>query len=265
MSGLAWWLIAFNLIRYLAVAGGVHLLTQRDMEPLLEARRLGKRASLRQARRDLLTGLMSSVIFALLGPFVDWLDAHGLVVKTSAAWVRSPAWSVISLVLMLLVQDAWFYWSHRLMHTKLLFKRVHLTHHRSADPTALSAFSFSPAEALIQAMPCVLVVVLVPAATWVTVVFLMLTFLMSVIGHMGVELMPAWLVQSGFGRVINTTTHHHMHHRSAQHNFGLYLRFWDRAFGTEHPEYEATVARTTAPERSPASGRSALELQTELR
>ena len=28
------------------------------------------------------------------------------------------------------LHDAWFYWTHRLLHCKLLYTRVHAIHHR---------------------------------------------------------------------------------------------------------------------------------------
>jgi sterol desaturase/sphingolipid hydroxylase (fatty acid hydroxylase superfamily) len=188
-----------------------------------------------------------------------WAEAHGFVVTVDAAFVHTPAWHVASLLIMLAVQDFFFYWAHRAMHTRLLFTRVHALHHRSSDPTALSAFSFTPYEAVIQAFPCILVYVLVPSEAWVKIVFLTMTFVMAVVGHVGFELFPAWLVKSAFGRVVNTTTHHHMHHHSAKHNFGLYVRLWDRLFGTEHPQYELAMLTNAEPPYLQAK----LELKTE--
>ena len=39
----------------------------------------------------------------------------------------------------------------------------------------------------------------------------------------------------------NTTTHHDLHHQTGRYNFGLYFTWWDRACGTEHPQYRARL------------------------
>ena len=46
------------------------------------------------------------------------------------------------------------------------------------------------------------------------------------------------------GRFLNTPTHHAMHHEKVGANFGLYFNYWDRWFGTNHPEYERRFAAT---------------------
>ena len=34
------------------------------------------------------------------------------------------------------LHDAWFYWTHRLLHHPWLLRRVHYVHHQSTVPTA---------------------------------------------------------------------------------------------------------------------------------
>jgi hypothetical protein len=72
-------------------------------------------------------------------------------------------------------------------------------------------------------------------------------------GHAGYEVAPfiptleaaASLACLGWRRpagALNTVRHHDMHHRHPKSHFSLYFTIWDRACGTEHPQYRAAVA-----------------------
>lgn len=62
----------------------------------------------------------------------------------------------------------------------------------------------------------------------------------NVIGHAGVEIFPRGFVHGPFHALSTTTTHHALHHRRSDVNYGLYFPWWDRFMRTEHPAYEAT-------------------------
>jgi sterol desaturase/sphingolipid hydroxylase (fatty acid hydroxylase superfamily) len=63
--------------------------------------------------------------------------------------------------------------------------------------------------------------------------------LRNVLGHLGIELFPRGFTKSRFWRWSTTTTHHGLHHRRVDSNYGLYFTFWDRLMGTTDPHYEA--------------------------
>jgi sterol desaturase/sphingolipid hydroxylase (fatty acid hydroxylase superfamily) len=50
------------------------------------------------------------------------------------------------LFLMYLIVDVWFYWTHRLIHTPLLYKLIHKLHHRFKAPTAVASMYANPIE-----------------------------------------------------------------------------------------------------------------------
>jgi sterol desaturase/sphingolipid hydroxylase (fatty acid hydroxylase superfamily) len=52
-------------------------------------------------------------------------------------------------------------------------------------------------------------------------------------------------MRCGAGRVLNSVTHHGLHHEKFRANFGLYFNVWDRLMGTNHPEYEGRFERAT--------------------
>jgi len=56
----------------------------------------------------------------------------------------------------------------------------------------------------------------------------------AIINHAGVEIYPRNSFFKGFKKHVIGATHHDIHHRHAQKNFGLYFTFWDRWMNTEY-------------------------------
>src|SRR4051794_15831048 len=83
-----------------------------------------------------------AVVFAALG---GWTRLYGRV--SDYGWV----WFVLSIGVMVVMHDTYFYWTHRLMHHRRLFKLFHRTHHLSTSPTPWAAYAFGPLEAFVQA------------------------------------------------------------------------------------------------------------------
>ncbi|HEX3345870.1 MAG TPA: sterol desaturase family protein, partial [Polyangiaceae bacterium] len=206
-----------------------------------------------QLRRELTYSGGTAVVFSLVGTAI-WYGTRAQVfrVYTSVA-EHGWAWFVFTVALLVVGQDTYFYWTHRAMHHRLLFRHVHRAHHRSHNPSPLAAYAFSPAEALVHAAYVPLMLLVVPAHVVAVFLFLSFMILRNVLGHLGIELFPAGFVRSRFGRWSTTATHHGLHHRRVDSNYGLYFTFWDRLMGTTDPGYEAAfdevVSRTKRPAR----------------
>ena len=104
----------------------------------------------------------------------------------------------------------------------------------------MAAYSFSPLEALVQAAFVPVVALFMPIHVIALFLFLAFMILRNVYGHLGVELLPRAFVRHPWFRWSTTTTHHDMHHRRTNGNYGLYFTFWDRLAGTMHEDYEET-------------------------
>jgi sterol desaturase/sphingolipid hydroxylase (fatty acid hydroxylase superfamily) len=148
---------------------------------------------------------------------------------------------IVSVLAAILIHDTYFYWTHRLMHWKKIFPYVHHIHHRSHNPTPLAAFSFHPLEALIEIGVLPVILFTMPIHPMAVGLFgtYMLTF--NVIGHLGYELMSERFMRGRLLMVMNTSTHHNMHHHYSKCNYGLYFCVWDRLMGTLHKQYENTI------------------------
>jgi len=142
---------------------------------------------------------------------------------------------VFSVLLMVLVHDAYFYWTHRLMHRPEIFKMVHETHHQSTNPTPWAAFSFHPIEALISTGVIPVFIFIFPVHPVAIFSFITWMTLINVMGHLGYETFPMSFRKSSLGKWHNTSTNHNYHHRNSQYNFGLYFTFWDKLMNTYKP------------------------------
>jgi len=143
-----------------------------------------------------------------------------------------------SIILMIFLHDAYFYWTHRLMHWKPLFRIAHKTHHLSINPTPFAAYAFHPIEAVIEVGIIPLIAFVIPYHPVALMIFTIYSLLLNVIGHLGFEIFPRGFASHKLFKWHNTSTHHNMHHRLPRCNYGLYFNIWDRLMKTNHPEYE---------------------------
>ena len=157
---------------------------------------------------------------------------------------HSAGYFVFSVFAAIFIHDAYFYWTHRLMHWKKIFLYVHHIHHKSHNPTPLAAFSFHPFEAIVEIGVLPVIVFLIPIHPLAVGMFSLYMIVLNVIGHLGFELMPEHFVQNRVLRLFNTSTHHNMHHHYSKSNFSLYFNFWDRLMGTLHKQYETQFKKT---------------------
>lgn len=193
---------------------------------------------------------MSTVfIFALIGFSILNLKNAGYTLLYDNIAQRGNVWFVTSIVLMVLLHDAWFYWTHRLMHHPKIFRHVHLVHHRSTNPSPWAAYSFHPVEAVIEAGIFVLIVFTIPAHRLALLAFLIYMITRNVMGHLGIEFLPKDFLKNRWFNWHTTTTHHDLHHKDFNSNYGLYFTWWDKWFGTEHPKYRDTFEEVTSREK----------------
>jgi sterol desaturase/sphingolipid hydroxylase (fatty acid hydroxylase superfamily) len=149
-----------------------------------------------------------------------------------------PLWQeALSFPLILICHDAWFYWTHRLMHLRPLFRTFHLEHHKSLAPTVFAAYSFSIPEAVLQGLYIVVYVAFFPCTMSTLIFFYLTEIAYNVMVHSGIDLFPRFLVlDKRFGWIAGTVFHD-IHHATGRMNYGLYTRFWDRLMRTEHPRF----------------------------
>jgi Delta7-sterol 5-desaturase len=199
---------------------------------------------------------VSEVVFATSCVVINSLVMFAGVVLWRAGVIRvgfDLAWwrVLLDVAVFFLVMDLAMYVLHRVAHHRWLFPLVHRTHHAYENPRPLTLFVLNPAETLSFGALWLTVVAVYPA-TWLgMVLYLSANLAFGMIGHVGVEPMPAWWARAPGVQWISTSTFHAQHHGDKDHNFGFYTVLWDRLFGTLSPRYlrdfEAASAGRHAP------------------
>ncbi|MES2443596.1 MAG: sterol desaturase family protein [Pseudomonadota bacterium] len=187
-----------------------------------------------QIRREIGWSLASAAIYGIPAGIVAWGWQNRGWTQIYADPQAFPLWYLpVSVLLYLVAHDAWFYWTHRLMHRPALFRIAHAVHHASRPPTAWAAMSFHPLEAVTGALVIPLLVFVIPVHAAALGLVLAAMTVMGVTNHMGWELFPRFLWAGPLGAWLITASHHHRHHERYACNYGLYFRFWDRVCGTD--------------------------------
>ncbi|OBX26023.1 sterol desaturase/sphingolipid hydroxylase (fatty acid hydroxylase superfamily) [Gelidibacter algens] len=227
------------LIRYFAIAGVFYAYYLRFNTSTKDKKILSRRpAKTGQIRKEIYWSIISSGIFALFGAVTYWLWANNLT-GIYLDPLKFGYWYLpISLVLVLLVHETYYYWLHRAMHIPKIYKVVHKVHHQSLSPTPWTAFSFHPWESVLEAFILPIILVVIPVNIYVLLIYLFFMSLSSVINHLDIEIYPVYFRNSAFGKLWIDATHHHFHHKEFNTNYGLYFTFWDKIMGTESRKME---------------------------
>ncbi len=242
-----------DVTRYVVFAIGVWAVLWVALAPVLRGRKIRDATPpARQLGLEFLVSIRSIAIFSTIGVSMFVLERAGLLPGPALAANWGPAWFWISLALMIVAHDAFFYWSHRLMHDPRLFRRFHRRHHKSMSPSPFTAYSFDLGEAAVMASFVPLWMLLVPTQWPVVGLFMLHQIVRNTLGHSGYELMPARSDGRPMVDWLTTTTHHDLHHAQAGWNYGLYFTWWDRLMGTEHPEYRARFPAAVRKPLTPA-------------
>lgn len=183
-------------------------------------------------KREIFYSALTSVIFAGMGRL--FLGTSLRQYTQFYTDIQEYGWGYLflSLPLTILIHDTWFYWTHRLMHHRSIYRYTHRVHHLSVNPSPWAAYSFHPLEAILEAgiVPVLLIVMPLHPITFFGFITVMLAF--NVYGHLGYELFPPAVYRHPLGRWLNTSVYHNLHHERFTGNYGLYFTFWDRICGT---------------------------------
>ena len=237
-------------VRYGVFAGAVHALVWGLPEQKVPAVRLAAKApAARTMWRETRTSLLATVIYALPASVLifAWRGGGTAIYtdtpETLAQWIWVPA----SVLIYLVLHDAYFYWTHRLMHHPLLYRRMHHTHHLANQPTAFASFSFSPLESAISAPFVPLLAFLIPIHAGAFTLVLTFATVTAVCNHCGWEIVPLRWLDGFVGRHLITARHHNLHHTRFSRNYGLYFRWWDQVCGTESMQGDPSARHVAAP------------------
>jgi len=240
------WIVILTLIffviitvRYILIAGLFYLFFYIWFPSKWKKRKINTRKYKRgQFKVEVKWSMVTSLLFSIAGTATVILWQKGYT-KIYTDVFLYPLWYLpVSLVIFMLLHETYYYWLHRWMHNPVVFKIVHKVHHDSNITSPFTAFSFHPAEGLLQAIFLPIMLMILPMHYYVIIVLLALMTFSSVINHLDIEIYPKKFHKNILGKWLIGATHHSLHHKQFKYNYGLYFTFWDKIKKTESPLFE---------------------------
>jgi Delta7-sterol 5-desaturase len=230
------------LARYFLAAGGCWWLLRFCRSSAAAAPSEPRQRRIRDGiRHDIRLSVLSAAVFALAAAAVLWLQSHNLTRLYTRPDTYGWWYLGASYLLVLILQDAVFYATHRLFHHPALYAWFHQGHHRSRSPTPWTSFAFDPPEAVVQAAFLVAVVMLIPLHLITLLTVLSTMTVWAIVNHLDLEYLPHRFPHHLLGRWVIGPAHHSLHHKRPAVHYGLYFTFWDRVCGTEDGSYRGEL------------------------
>jgi sterol desaturase/sphingolipid hydroxylase (fatty acid hydroxylase superfamily) len=227
------------LLRYFLVAGGTYLLFYSPLSKLFTNGNLHPQSpSWPAIERDIKLSVLSAGVFALAAAFIMSAYSWGILPLYADIQQYGIWYLGFSYLAVLILQDTYFYFTHRLFHHRALFRWWHQGHHRSRYPTPWTSFAFDPLEAIVQALFLVGIVFVMPLH-FVTLIAVMTTMtIWAALNHLGLDRLPLSFPHHWLSRWFIGPAHHSIHHLKYTVHYGLYFTFWDKLLGTQDSSFE---------------------------
>ncbi|MDA8792989.1 sterol desaturase family protein [Bacteriovoracaceae bacterium] len=225
--------LGMNIAKYLTIAGGSYLLFWKVFKKKYINRFHNYfQVKRKDLKREITYSIYSMMIFSLttiIGVYLIDLNVLKLYFEFSEF---SITWYVFSWILLFLMHDAYFFWTHYALHKVKWLRKYHVIHHQTITPTPFAAFSFHPVEATIQGIFFLVALSLFPFHVSVLIGFNLYSFIYNVYGHMGLDMFGKKFYAAPVINKFTHSHHHSWHHKYQNGNYGFYLKFWDRVMGT---------------------------------
>lgn len=185
--------------------------------------------------------------YTLLYPLFRWRGMAQMYSEDAAF----PGLAVVaaSLVVFIMVDDTWFYWGHRLLHHKHLYRAIHKKHHRFKIPLGLGTEYAHPIEALaVNGVSTMLGPFLLCSNPKLALMYAGLKLWQSMESHSGYVFPFPWSLFD-----VMENGRHEFHHSRNDGNFGGIFGFWDQLMGTDaaFERFRALRAKNGAEETMP--------------
>jgi Delta7-sterol 5-desaturase len=233
---------AIILARYFLVAGCTYWLFCSRwslvwMRPMVEPIASHQRPTWRSIQNDIQLSVLAAGVFALAAALILSAYHEGWTRLYSAPhqygwWYLGASYGAV-----LILQDAYFYFTHRWFHHPGLFPWLHQGHHRSRYPTPWTSFAFDPWEAIVQSVFLVVIVFVLPLHFITLIAVLSTMTAWAVLNHLGIDCLPAAFPHHWLGQWFIGPAHHSRHHLRYNIHYGLYFTFWDYLLGTQELHY----------------------------
>jgi Delta7-sterol 5-desaturase len=194
-----------------------------------------RQTAIAQIRRDQKQSVFSLAVIAAMLGCGHWSYA---ILGWGLRPLPGVGGIVLSFVASLVLFDAWFYWLHRLIHTRFLYRCVHRWHHLTVTPVAWSNNSDRLIDNLFLQSYWLVAHMLIPITPAVLFAHKIYDQITGVIGHSGFEHGGRWCWPPS---PLVGVTHHDQHHQFFRCNYATHFTWWDRMMGTLHPDHDSEL------------------------
>ena len=216
-------------LRFYAIAGGFYLIFY-----ILKRKKFAKRKlqldypQYSQLKKELLLSTSTMIIYGISSSLLLYWYNKGFTTIYISVHTFGYGYLVLSILLMIFIHDAYFYWTHKLMHHVPILYRFHKIHHQSHNLNPWSAFAFHPVEAAISLGIMPLFIFIFPVHPFALITFFTIVTFYNVVIHLGFKAYSS----ENSNTIRNTAENHEIHHKEEKCNYGLYFTFWDKTMRT---------------------------------
>jgi len=223
---------AAHTLTYVLFNGLLYVLEQLRFEPLLRCA-IGRKASERPSwplvKQLLSEAAINHLVTSPITSLLVFSLADALGMPAANAPLPSPLHMAGLFAAAHTFNDFTFYWTHRLLHSKLLYARFHKQHHAFRGSVGAAAEFAGPTEVVLSnQLPTVGLLLAVGAHPLVQAAWLVLRLTQTYEVHSGYEFSDTLIGRLGL--TANETSHHDHHHSVNLGNFGAEHTDW--LFGT---------------------------------
>ena len=239
-------ILLIELLSYFIFAGTAYYVFYVLFKKVIKHRIIQKKFEKKEKMLEEIKYSLSTImIFSFTFAMVYYLQEKGYTRHYEEVSEYGVLYLFVSAGLMIVLHDTYFYWGHRLMHHPKIYRHVHLIHHKSTNPSPWAAYAFHPLEAFVEIGILYLIAFIIPYHEYSIIMWWAYMLFFNVMGHLGVELFPADFLEKGVLKWHNSATHHNMHHKHFNYNYGLFFNVWDGLMNTVHPKYYETFKEVT--------------------
>ena len=191
-----------------------------------------------------------ATVWSIYEIMLMWAYANGWL--PFVTFRASPVWFIALFVLMPIWNDFHFYWIHRLIHWKPLYRAAHYLHHRNVNVGPWSGLAMHPVEHVLYFTRW-LILLVVPAHPIHMLYVMQRTGFGPARSHTGFDELVVDTKRDV--HVSIESFHHYLHHRYFECNYGDNVLPWDRWFGTLHDGTEESRRRMRRKRRMPTEAK----------
>ncbi len=127
-------LFSISVARYFIIAGIAFLLVYVAFAGVLRKNKIQHKRPTHLILEEIVHSLSSNLVMVavsipfMLSPIKNYTLLYNNVADYGIAYL------IFSVALALIIHDTYFYWMHRLLHHRRIFRHTHLLHHKSTNP-----------------------------------------------------------------------------------------------------------------------------------